>query len=214
MQRTYSFPLIGGLDLTSPAATIKPGMVISSKNYEPADEGGYRRLAGYERFDGQPSPSAASYWILDFDAGTGSEPTPGDTIDGDTSGDSGVLHLVVLESGSWGVDAAGYLVLFDVVGSFQNDEAISESATPFATSAGIANSRNADNDALDKTYLVAAQAGRRALIAAVPGSGSVNGVWIYRGTTYAVRDNAGATAAVLHASTASGWTPVPLGHLY
>lgn len=212
MQRTYSFPLIGGLDLTTPAATIKPGMVISSKNYEPDDEGGYRRLAGYERFDGQPSPSEANYWILDFDAGTGSEPTPGDTIDGDTSGASGVLHLVVLESGAWGVDAAGYLVLFDVVDVFDNDEPLSESATPFATAVGISNARNADTDPLDKQYLLAAQAVRRALIAVVPGSGSVNGVWIYRGTIYAVRDNVGVTAAVLHASTAGGWTVVDLGN--
>ena len=28
---------------------IKPGRVIGAKNYEPDDEGGYRRLAGYER---------------------------------------------------------------------------------------------------------------------------------------------------------------------
>ncbi len=212
MQRTFSFPLIGGLDLTTPAATIQPGMVISSKNYEPDDEGGYRRMAGYERFDGRPSPSDAAYWIIDFDAGTGSAPSPGDTIDGDNSSAAGTLHLVVTESGSFGVDAAGYLVLYDVTGTFQDNEPLSESASAFATSASTANERNADTDALDKTYLLAAQAARRTLIAAVPGAGVVRGVWFYLGNVYAVRDNAGLTAGVLHKSAAGGWGVVALGN--
>jgi hypothetical protein len=88
-QRTYDFGLFGGLDLVTPPLVVPPGKVLSSKNYEPADEGGYRRITGYERYDGRPSPSDATYWILDFDAGTGTEPTPGNTIDGAISGASG-----------------------------------------------------------------------------------------------------------------------------
>jgi len=212
MQKTFSFPLIGGLDLTTPAATIKPGMVISSKNYEPNDEGGYRRLAGYERFDGLPSPTESSYWIVDFDAGSGTEPTPGDIITGLVSGASATLHLVVTESGAWGVDAVGYLVLIELgVTQFQDNEALQETAATFATSAGLSNERNADSDALDKTYLLAAQATRRALIAAVPGAGAVRGTWFYNGNVYAVRDNVGLTAGVLHRSSGAGWTVVDLG---
>lgn len=211
VQRTYSFALAGGLDLTTPAATIKPGMVISSKNYEPSDEGGYRRLKGYERFDGMPSPSEASYWVIAFDAGTGTEPTPGDTIDGALSGASATLHLVVTESGSWGVDAAGYLVLFELTGVFQDDETLEVAATGFATAASADVQRGASTNALDETYLLAAQAARRTAIAAVPGSGPVRGVWFYNGTVYAFRDNAGATAGVMHESTASGWSAVALG---
>lgn len=210
-QRTFSFPMLGGLDITTPAATIKPGFVISAKNYEPGDEGGYRRMAGYERFDGRPSPSEASYWILRFDAGTGTEPTPGNTIDGATSGASATLHLVVTESGTWGVDAAGYLVLFEKTGNFQDNESLEVSATGFATSSTADIERAAPTDALDKQYVIAAQAARRALIAAVPGSGPVRGVWLYNGVVYAFRDNVGATAGVMHASSAAGWTTVPLG---
>lgn len=55
-QQTPFYALNGGLDLITPAIAMKPGNVIAGKNYEPIF-GGYRRLAGYERFDGRPSPT-------------------------------------------------------------------------------------------------------------------------------------------------------------
>lgn len=211
-QRTYNFGLFGGLDLVTPPLVVPPGKVLSSKNYEPADEGGYRRITGYERFDGQPSPSDATYWIIDFDAGTGTEPTPGDTITGATSGATGTLHLVVTESGSWGVDAAGYLVLFEVSATaFDDNESLEVSATGFATSASVSQPRGTADNALDKTYLQAAWEARRAVITAVPGAGPINGVWLYKGIVYAIRDNVGQTAGVMHASSGSGWAVVSLG---
>jgi hypothetical protein len=48
----------------------------------------------------------------------------------------------------------------------------------------------------------------RTAIAAVPGSGPVRGVAYYNGTLYAWRDNAGATALVMHKATAGGWVAV------
>lgn len=212
-QRTYDFGLFGGLDLVTPPLIVKPGKVLSSKNYEPADEGGYRRMTGYERFDGRPQPSEASYWILYFDAGTGTEPTPGDTITGLTSGGSATLHLVVTDTGTtWGVDASGYMVLFEnSATAFQDNEALQVSAVTFATSDGVDQQRAAPTNALDKTYGLAAQTARRNVIAAVPGAGPVNGVWFYKGVVYAVRDNVGQTAGVMHASSGSGWSTVALG---
>jgi len=49
--------------------------------------------------------------------------------------------------------------------------------------------------------------------AAVPGSGPIRGVWVYDGDLYAVRDNAGATAGVMHKAVAggAGWSTVSLG---
>jgi len=117
-QTTY-YSLVGGLDQVTPPLSIQPGRVMSSKNYEQYVEGGYRRIDGYERFDGQDKPSEAA-----------------------TEADAEV---------------------------------------------------------------------RRALIAAVPGSGPVLGVWVYDGDTYAFRDNAGATNAIMHKATGSGWTTVSLG---
>ena len=211
-QRTYSFGLFGGLDQVTPPEVVKPGKVLSSLNYEPADEGGYRRMTGYERFDGRPSPSAANYWILDFTGGNGSEPAVGSVITGFLSSASAVLHLVVTESGTWGVDAAGYLVLFEVTGTFQDSEALRDDGGPlFATSNSLAQPRGADTDALDESYLRAAREARRTAIAAVPGAGPINGVWLYNGDIYAFRDNVGQTQGVMHRATSGGWTTISLG---
>ncbi len=108
MQKTFSFALKGGLDLVTPAAIIDPGKVIGAKNYEPDDEGGYRRLFGYERFDGLPSPSDAFYTLLNFDAGTGAAIVATDIVTGDTSGATSEVLSVTLTSGSWTVDAVGF----------------------------------------------------------------------------------------------------------
>lgn len=51
---------------------------------------------------------------------------------------------------------------------------------------------------------------RRALIAAVPGSGPVRGICYYAGAGYAFRNNAGGTAGAMWKSSASGWTAVAL----
>ncbi len=106
-QRTFFFPLEGGLDLVTPAQRIKPGRVLGAKNYEPNDEGGYRRIKGYERFDGLPSPSGAEYAILNFDQGTGTELVAGDVIAGGTSGATGTGGTATLQGGSAAVGEAG-----------------------------------------------------------------------------------------------------------
>ena len=60
--QTEAFALQGGLDLVSPALNLAPGNLIDSVNFEPDVNGGYRRMYGFERMDGRPAPSAASYW--------------------------------------------------------------------------------------------------------------------------------------------------------
>lgn len=219
-QRTYDFGLFGGLDLVTPPLVVKPGKVLSSKNYEPADEGGYRRITGYERYDGLPSPSDAGYWFLYFDQGTGSEPSPGNIVDGVSSGSSAEILLVITNSGSWGVDAAGWLVVFNLDTPFDDNETLEVSASTIAIADGVpvdggggdaSAPRASDNDTDDEAYVRAAREARRADISAVPGSGPINGVWLYNGVVYAIRDNAGVTAGVLHKSSPSGWSAVSLG---
>jgi len=56
--------LMGGMDQVTPTLSLKPGVVRRATNFECAITGGYTRIAGYERFDGRPSPSAALYNIL------------------------------------------------------------------------------------------------------------------------------------------------------
>lgn len=57
-QQVAYFPLGGGLDLATPAIAAKPGTARAALNYE-SDLSGYRRMFGYERFDGQTSPTDA-----------------------------------------------------------------------------------------------------------------------------------------------------------
>jgi hypothetical protein len=58
LQQTKYYPLNGGENLSQPAIAIEPGELLSSSNYECVTTGGYRRIDGFERFDGQPSPSS------------------------------------------------------------------------------------------------------------------------------------------------------------
>ena len=57
-QQVKYYPLGGGLDIVTPGLTASPGTARASLNYE-SDQTGYRRMIGYERYDGQPSPTDA-----------------------------------------------------------------------------------------------------------------------------------------------------------
>ena len=73
----------GGLDLLTPAIQLFPGKCFDAQNYEPEISGGYRRINGYERFDGHTSPTAATYSLINITL-TGTIAV-GDTVTGATS---------------------------------------------------------------------------------------------------------------------------------
>lgn len=198
------FPFGGGLNLVDTPLTMRPGQLLACSNYEPGIRGGYTSLAGYERFDGRVAPSDASYWLIDY-VNRVVNPAVGATITGGTSGATGILLFDVQNA------AAGYFVLARVTGTFQDGEALQVSAVTQATADDVAIPDDAATDELHSQYQLAAQADARAQIGVVPGSGSILGVAVYRGVGYAVRNNVGGTAAVIHKSTASGWQPVALG---
>ena len=126
MRLTKHFPLQGGLNEVTPPLSLKGGELYGVLNYEPGAKGGYRRINGYERLDGHSAPSEASYWILNFDAGDIKEPEVGGTVFCTTDGSKAEVGAVVLESGTWaGSDAAGYLVLYNLVGFFEDGENLS-----------------------------------------------------------------------------------------
>ena len=52
--------LNGGLDEVTPPFELKPGVCRKMLNFEQSVFGGYRRIGGYERLDGQQKPSAAT----------------------------------------------------------------------------------------------------------------------------------------------------------
>src|SRR5690606_16663624 len=113
-------------------------------NYEIAVEDGYRDITGYERFDGRPRPSDASFSIIDVTI-TG-EIIVGDTVEGADSGATGlVIAIGQYETvpdghdgwnspdwnqpwmgntwfGSESTTMRAYLVLTKVTGTFQANE--------------------------------------------------------------------------------------------
>lgn len=200
---TYAFN--GGLDTNSAALATDPGFLISGMNYEPLAEG-YGRSQGFERYDGLTAPSAASFWLLDFDTGT-SIIAQGDTITGATSGATATVILAPIDfTGTWaGGDAAGSLLLASVSGTFQDDESLEVSATPCALVNGTIEENTADTEALITTYKEAVQDWHRTLIGKVPGEGYVLGVAVHGGSVYAWRNNVGSTKAVMYRATSSGW---------
>lgn len=205
---TDYYPLQGGLNLVDPALSIKPGQLLAVRNYEPGSRGGYERIAGFERFDGRQRPSESPYFIFDFDAGIPAfYPAAGATITGMTSAATGVV-LVTPDS----TTTSGFLVVGRISGTFEDDEGLQTGGQQFATAGGLPAAGNADNDGDDETYKALAVADARAQIQAVAGSGPIRGVAEYRGTAYAFRDNAGATAGVMWKSSPTGWQQVGLGH--
>lgn len=229
MQTPQSFALQGGLDLITPALRMPAGRAISALNYEPHPRG-YRRCDGYERYDGRPRPSQASYWILPYDSFV-APVEEDDVVTGATSGATGRALVdaitdtqapaawddgaTIWDDGDslWDTTApTGRLVLMAVAGTFADGEDLEVSASKVAEADGEASERGAGTDELDAAYYQAAIEKTRADIEAVPGSGAVRGAWTFDGIRYAWRDNAGGTALVMHRATPAGWSAIDLGH--
>lgn len=67
-------PLVNGLDLSSPELLAKPGDLLDCLNYEITDVSGYRRIDGFQRYDGNVSlkdvPNARVYTAVVDGSGT------------------------------------------------------------------------------------------------------------------------------------------------
>ena len=50
------FPMRGGLDLLTPIGQADPGTASDMRNFEVTLSGAFRRIDGYERYDGKPAP--------------------------------------------------------------------------------------------------------------------------------------------------------------
>lgn len=187
----------GGLDQVTPTLTLPPGFARNAANFECNVNGGYTRVAGYERFDGRAKPSDALYNILTC-ALTGTA-SVGDTVTGMTSAATG---KVIARSGN-------DVVVTRQTGTFVAQEGISILASQVGTITALAGV-SADG-LIDAQYRNLAADEYRSSIQAVPGSGNVLGVALYNGTVYAWRNNAGASAAEMYKSTSTGWSLVPLG---
>lgn len=188
--------LAGGLDQVTPTLSLPPGVARRAANFECSVTGGYTRIAGYERFDGRPSPSAAIYLILVCNI-TGSVAV-GNSVTGSGSGATGKVIAV----------DGNDVVLTRVVGDFVAGDLLNIGGN-FQATVTLVQGPSADG-LTDATYRSLAADDYRADIQAVPGSGPVRGVSLYNGTVYAWRNNATGTAVNMYKSSAAGWTQVDL----
>lgn len=184
-------PLAGGVDQVTTPVLVEPGKLITCSNFEPDINGGYRRMGGFERFDGKQSPTDADYTYVTTNSALISV---GDTV------------------ATAGLTASGY-VLF-VSGS---DIAVSMTAGTFApnddlyvgaTLVGqvLTVSVNAAETVDDHTAIKKELANYiRTFISAPPGEGPIRGLWEYKNIVYAFRDNVGATVGQMYKSSPSGW---------
>lgn len=188
--------LSGGLDQVTPTLSLKPGVLRRAANFECSITGGYTRIAGYERFDGQPAPSAALYSILEVTL-IGAV-SVGDTVVGATS----TAQAKVIA-----IDPDGNLIITRQTDTFDVAEVITVSGT--AVGSVMATIGLEADGLLDATYKSLAADDYREDIEAVPGEGPVRGVAYYNDNVYAWRDNVGATQLKMYKSSSTGWQAVP-----
>ncbi|TXH08645.1 MAG: hypothetical protein E6R03_17860 [Hyphomicrobiaceae bacterium] len=197
------FACVGGLNLVSPELAKKPGTLIDCSNFECELTGGYRRIGGYERFDGRARPSDQNYYTIA--ASVTSDIAVGDMLSGATSLATASV-IVAAAAGSSTIVVAKLSG-----GPFVIGEALRVASVQVGTAIGPSISGGAPTVVLDAAWKHLAASAHRADIQAVPGSGPIRGVWMYRGVVYAFRDNATGTGKGMWRATPAGWTAVSLG---
>ena len=207
-----TFALSGGLNLSEAQIKLKPGELVDARNVEVSITGGYRRVDGYERFDGQTiTPSNNTYTVLSFVLGGPREFSEGETIVGQTSGSKAeICGPASVTSGTFPTDdAEGTVGITLATGDFEVGEQFYINGVYAGTVSVAAEVATLDDANRDEWIRGAANRARERILV-VPGSGPVRGVRTYNGITYAFRDNAGATAGAMWKATATGWEKVDL----
>jgi hypothetical protein len=194
--KTEYIKLDSGLDLESPALAIYPGSAIMAYNYECSSLGGYRRIDGYERYDGRARPSDATY--IHLDVSLIYTVSVGDIITGVLSGATGVVSYVTDDE----------LAVTAVVGTFTL-ESISRSSITVGTITQTPHEKGYAEGYNNAMALYESAEYYRAFIEKPPGSGGILGVVVLNGVTYCFRNNALGTAAAIYKSTVAGWVNVP-----
>lgn len=205
VQSSY-FACEGGLDLVTPAMTVQPGRTFDSLNYEPEMSGGYRRIDGYERFNGEPSPTDTAKYVVLPALLTRTVPL-GYGINGVDSGVGGRLVGLVPKSGYT------LMVLAYVDNATQNYQKGEKLLQHDGIEIGYAyaDSLQAELPADDADYQFLAAQDVRNDIDAVPGQGPVRGVFMLNDVIYAFRDTVGGAQQKLWKSSPTGWIEVIYG---
>jgi hypothetical protein len=186
--------LKGGYDLLTPTLSLPSGYARDALNFEASVSGGYTRIPGYERFDGQRAPSTAEFSGIALDAVANL--AVGDTIDGpDGSG------VVIAIDGTT-------LILTKISGEFAVGDAIVNGVDPVGEVSDTVVIFTSQQSAI---YAALAADAYREDIEAVPGSGPIRGIATLGADIYAWRNTTDGTAMAIYKATSSGWSAVTLG---
>lgn len=182
-------------------------MARDALNYEIAVAGGYQDLKGYERFDGRPKPSDASFTIVDVVI-TGAIAV-GNTVTGAVTGATGKVIAIAAYPD---VPAQTYLVLTKVTGLWNNAaENVQVAAVNQGHVSAVGYADSAPTSKLKAQYKNLAADVYRADITAVPGEGSTWGGFTLGADKYAIRNAIGGATAALFKATVAGWSAVAMG---
>ena len=201
---TTYYALAGGLDIVHPALTLDPGRALAMVNFEPWYEGGYRRIPGYERIDGQPKPSDASYVGFECTDITTPLLSLGDVVTGVTSAATGEVCGLWDDSAQPTADQVGtdWMGVTKVVGTFVDGEDLNTGDYTINNAPSVEDAPNVNEEEI---WLLEAEDNYRADIIEVPGDGRCRGAWQRLADLYAWRNNVGETIGVMHHSSAAGW---------
>ena len=214
--RERARPLVIGLETARPVLARQPGALASAKNYE-VDFNGYRRIDGFERYDGRPRPSDALYFRIPYKNLT-SDITNGEILTVPFGGsDTSVLALdnISYSSNPSGYINVGYLQHVPDDGNVPYPDSygqIKRSGVSIADISG-ASSKNAGSSSSEILSLKKAVSDYlRSQIQPLPGSGPVLLAAPINGYVIAARsDGANPPSALLFKATQSGWSQIQVG---
>lgn len=186
-----SVALAGGMDMVTSPMFAKPGSLRLAYNYEPAISGGLQRIGGLDLYDGQPSPSAAGYVLLECAANV-TAASVGDTLTGNTSGATGEVIYV----------SGKKIGLTKVTGAFTT-EVVKVGTTTAGT---VTDDMPSVDGFLGNTLAKAAADVYQADIGEVPGVSRIRGLAILNSALYAWRD--GSNASATFTASATGEAPL------
>jgi hypothetical protein len=186
--------LKGGYDLLTPTLSLPSGYARDAVNFEVSINGGYTRIPGYERFDGQPAPSLAEFSGITLDAIA--NVAVGDTI----NGPSASADVIAIDGTT--------LILTKISGTFAVGEAIVNGVDPVGEVADTVVTFTSQQSAI---YASLAADAYREDIEAVPGSGPIRGLATLGTDVYAWRNTTDGTAMAIYKASATGWSAVALG---
>lgn len=190
--------LKGGLDQITPALSLRAGHVVDAINFECAVQGGYSRVKGYQRYDGQTALDNAAYQVVSTTTLTQTL-IVGNGIGGQTSAANGLI----IDVGN------GYVVVgLTTPATFIVGENIIFSLAVIGQVTAVAVKVSAKNNAI---YLAGAAEVVRGLIKKVGntnGLGPVRGAFVLNNNVYAFRDDLNGILSNLWKATLAGWVLV------